>query len=140
MVDDPLKAGDAMSAARRTVTNDWFRNTLYSRLDGKAEGVIIVVTQRLHVDDLIGYLLATGEPWELVQLPAIAVADERYMLANGTAFTRRAGMALHHERESLEVLEGIRRTLGSYEYSAQYQQEPIPLEGGPDQGAVATAL
>ena len=130
VIDDPLKAGDAASEPRRTAVNDWFRNTLYSRLDDKAEGVIIVVTQRLHVDDLIGYLLATGEPWELVQLPAIAVTDERYVLADGTAFTRRAGMALHPERESLEVLEGIRRTLGSYEFAAQYQQEPIPLEGG----------
>ena len=124
------RPADAASEARRAAVNDWFRNTLYSRLDDKAEGVIIVVTQRLHVDDLVGYLLSTGEPWEMVQLPAIAVTDERYVLADGTAFTRRAGMALHPERESLEVLEGIRRTLGSYEFAAQYQQEPIPLEGG----------
>jgi predicted phage terminase large subunit-like protein len=130
VIDDPLKAGDAASEPRRTAVNDWFRNTLYSRLDNKAEGVIIVVTQRLHVDDLVGYLLSTGEPWEVVQLPAIAIADERYELTDGTVFVRRAGTALHPEREPLEVLEGIRRTLGSYEFAAQYQQEPIPLEGG----------
>jgi predicted phage terminase large subunit-like protein len=130
VIDDPLKAGDALSEPRRTAVNDWFRNTLYSRLDNKAAGVIIVVTQRLHVDDLVGYLLSTGEHWDLLQLPAIAITEERYELAEGTVLSRRAGAALHPEREPLAVLEAIRRTLGSYEFAAQYQQEPVPLEGG----------
>jgi predicted phage terminase large subunit-like protein len=43
---------------------------------------------------------------------------------------RRAGEALHPEREPLEVLENLRRTLGEYNFAGQYQQEPAPLGGG----------
>ena len=57
LVDDPLKAADAMSDAERDRVNEWFRNTLYSRLDNKAEDCIVIIMQRLHVDDLVGHLL-----------------------------------------------------------------------------------
>jgi predicted phage terminase large subunit-like protein len=129
IVDDPLKASDGMSEAKRTAVNDWFRGTLYSRLDSKSEDVILVVTQRLHVEDLVGYLLGTGEPWEMLNLPAIATQEERFVLADGTTVGRRLGEALHPAREPLAVLQGIRRALGSYDFSAQYQQEPLPLDG-----------
>jgi hypothetical protein len=129
IVDDPLKAADAMSEAKRAAVNDWFRGTLYSRLDSKSEDVILVVTQRLHVEDLVGYLLGTGEPWELLNLPAIATQAERFVLADGATVGRRPGEALHPAREPLVVLQGIRRALGSYDFSAQYQQEPLPLDG-----------
>ena len=38
--------------------------------------------------------------------------------------------ALHGQRESLETLAIIRQTMGSVAFSAQYQQDPLPLEGG----------
>jgi predicted phage terminase large subunit-like protein len=129
IVDDPLKAADAMSEAKRTTANDWFRATLYSRLDNKSEDVILVVTQRLHVEDLVGYLLGTGERWEMVNLPAIAIQAERFVLADGTIVGRRPGEALHPAREPLAALQAIRHALGSYDFSAQYQQEPLPLDG-----------
>ena len=43
---------------------------------------------------------------------------------------RRAGEALHPEREPLEVLAAIRSIQGEYNFSGQYQQEPAPLGGG----------
>src|SRR5262249_8798240 len=42
---------------------------------------------------------------------------------------RRAGDLLHPERESAETLEKIRLEIGSLQYSAQYQQRPVPIEG-----------
>jgi hypothetical protein len=48
IVDDPLKADDAKSEPLRTKVNEWYSNTLLSRLDQKREGAIIIVTQRLH--------------------------------------------------------------------------------------------
>ena len=54
IVDDPLKAQDAASETRRTHVNEWFRSTLLSRLDHKVEGAIVIVTQRLHAEDLVG--------------------------------------------------------------------------------------
>src|SRR5262249_54483940 len=43
---------------------------------------------------------------------------------------RRPGEALCPERFSIEELEKLRRKLGSYSFSALYQQRPTPLEGG----------
>lgn len=57
IVDDPLKAQDAGSDKERQRVNRWFGETLYSRLDDKKHSVLIVVMQRLHVNDLTGYLL-----------------------------------------------------------------------------------
>ena len=57
IVDDPLKASDALSDIKRERVNDWFNDTLLSRLNDKQCGVIVVVTQRLHVHDLVGALL-----------------------------------------------------------------------------------
>jgi len=42
---------------------------------------------------------------------------------------RKPGTALHPARESREVLDGIKREIGSLAFSAQYQQRPIPMEG-----------
>jgi predicted phage terminase large subunit-like protein len=51
------------------------------------------------------------------------------VLADGTTVGRRPGEALHPAREPLTALQGIRHALGSYDFSAQYQQEPLPLDG-----------
>ncbi len=57
MIDDPLKPTDAMSRSHRAAANDWFDSTLYSRLNDKAKGRIVIVMQRLHEDDLAGHVL-----------------------------------------------------------------------------------
>jgi hypothetical protein len=57
IIDDPLKPSDASSDPKREHVNAWFKNTLYSRLDDKQKGAIIIVMQRLHDDDLCGFLL-----------------------------------------------------------------------------------
>jgi hypothetical protein len=55
IIDDPLKPSDASSDPKREHVNAWFKNTLYSRLDDKQKGAIIIVMQRLHDDDLCGF-------------------------------------------------------------------------------------
>lgn len=70
--------------------------------------------------------------FRLLSFAAIAQEDEEYDYA--TPFgrrrhVRRAGEALHPEREPLEVLEEQRQWLSSAFFSAQYLQEPVPLEG-----------
>lgn len=70
--------------------------------------------------------------FRLLSFAAIAQEDEEYDYA--TPFgrrrhVRRAGEALHPEREPLEVLEEQRRLLSSVFFSAQYLQEPVPLAG-----------
>jgi predicted phage terminase large subunit-like protein len=132
LIDDPSKPEEALSDARRNATNEWFLNTLYSRLNDKCRGAIVIIMQRLHEDDLVGHVLGQ-EPWEVVCFPAIAEADEVHEIDTiwgPQFFTRRPGEALHPARESLATLAHIRRTIGEYNFAGQYQQSPAPLGGG----------
>ena len=75
IIDDPMKPADAQSEARRLDLQQWFSNTLLSRLDDKVNGAIVLVMQRLHIDDLAGYLMEQGG-WEVLSLPAIAEVEQ----------------------------------------------------------------
>jgi hypothetical protein len=77
IIDDPQKATDAQSQALRDQANQWFSNSLLSRLDNKERGAIIVVMQRVHLNDLTGYVLENSDDWTVLSLPAIAETDER---------------------------------------------------------------
>jgi predicted phage terminase large subunit-like protein len=132
IIDDPLKPDEALSEILRKAVNEWYDHTLYSRLNNKQTGCIIIIMQRLHEDDLVGHVLEQ-EAWDLVRLPAIAEEDEAHTIRSpyGTRVVgRKAGEALHPEREPLPVLEHLRRTLGEYNFSGQYQQSPAPRGGG----------
>jgi predicted phage terminase large subunit-like protein len=128
IIDDAIKAEDAQSEKLRRAVNDWYGTTLFSRLDDKEKGAIILVMQRLHEDDLAGKLLGEGD-WNHLNLPAIAEEDQEIPIGSGVTYRRKKGEALHSARESLAVLEMIKREMGSIAFSAQYQQRPIPLEG-----------
>jgi predicted phage terminase large subunit-like protein len=128
VIDDPMKPQDAQSQSARDSTIQWYANTLLTRLDNKARDAIIVVMQRLHSDDLVGYLLEQGG-WEHLNLPAIAEVEERIPLSRGRFYVRKLGDLLHPEREPQTVLDQIKRTMGSVEFAAQYQQTPVPPGG-----------
>jgi predicted phage terminase large subunit-like protein len=128
VVDDPLKAEEAMSETARRRVIDWYAGTLVSRLNDKENGPIVVVMQRLHEDDLAGHLIGQGG-WQHLDLPAIAVEDSAIPIGPGKLITRRRGEILHAERESQEVLDRIKVEIGSLMFSAQYQQRPVPVEG-----------
>jgi predicted phage terminase large subunit-like protein len=129
IVDDPIKATDALSQAERRRVNDAFDNTLYTRLNDKRRGAIVIIMQRLHEDDLVGHVTNVGE-WEVVSIPAIATEDHLYRLSDAPEdrYLRRAGEVLS-AREPRDVLESIRRMQGSLTFSAQYQQAPLPPQG-----------
>lgn len=129
IIDDPQKPVDAQSDARRTSVNDWVSRTLFSRLDNKETGVIIVVMQRVHMDDLSGFLSSGSSDWEVLSLPAIAETDEQILIGDSVFHHRRAGEALHPAHESIETLQKLQQTLGSDIFAAQYQQCPVPPGG-----------
>src|SRR6266478_3528069 len=79
VIDDPLKPEEALSQAQRQAANEWYDHTLYSRLNDKLSGAIVLIMHRLHEDDLAGHVLEQ-EPWEVVRLPAIADEDEAYRI------------------------------------------------------------
>ena len=48
ILDDPRKPDEALSETRRNAVNEWYDNTLVTRLNNKETGVIVIVMQSLH--------------------------------------------------------------------------------------------
>ena len=128
VIDDPLKLGDAMSESVRARVIEWYRSTLLSRGDDKRAARIVVVMQRVHQEDLVGYLLEQGG-FEVLNLPAIAQRTETFDLGEGRSYTRQKGELLHPEHEPADALIELKRNMGPIAFSAQYQQSPIPPGG-----------
>lgn len=128
IVDDLMKAADAAYPIERQRVKDYYEQTLLSRLNDKSTGRVVVIQQRLHEDDLPGYLLETGQ-FEHLNLPSIAVKDETIPLAFNRTKVRHKGEALCPEREPVETLERLRIEMGAAAFSAQYLQDPTPPGG-----------
>ena len=135
IIDDPIKPTDAMSDNIRDKVNDWYRSTLYSRLNNKVEGKIILIMQRLHENDMTGFLLESDKKFKLIKLPVIAEEDETWILKNQFTQTTRTierhpGDLLHPQRENLETIKELQDSLGEFAFAGQYQQNPVPQSGG----------
>lgn len=128
LVDDPMKAEDAASEAQGKAVKVWYDSTLSTRLNDPATGVIILIMHRLHVDDLTAHVLEKGA-WTTLSLPVIAQADMVIPVGPGEAHVYREGELLHPDRLGHEGLKEIKAATGTYNFSAQYLQQPTPLEG-----------
>ena len=115
IIDDPHKADEANSDVIRKGVLDWFQNTLESRKNDPRNTPIILIMQRLHEEDLAGWLLngGNGEEWEHICLPAMQ--DD--------------GTALWPDKHSVADLARMQQA-APYTFSGQYQQRPSPLGGG----------
>jgi predicted phage terminase large subunit-like protein len=114
IIDDPLKADDAHSITMRTNVNDWYMSTMQSRLNSP-DTPVIVIMQRLHEDDLTGFLMrgGSGEAWDHLVIPALDDSGASYWEAQ-----------LPTER-LIQM-----RTANSMIFAGQYMQTPAPMEGG----------
>lgn len=124
IIDDPLKASDAHGKERLSI-NQWFDDNIVQRLNNKNDGVIIVVMQRLHEDDLTGHLLSQHGDWTVLTLPAIADEDMEYEISDGGIYLRPEGEVLNHQLESEAQLLELKENLGNHVFAAQYQQSPL---------------
>ena len=114
IIDDPHKAGEGDSDTMRKNVLDWFSTTMESRKNSP-DTPIIVIMQRLHEDDLSGFLLkgGNGEQWENLCIPAVNDAGESFW----------------PEQFPLHDLKRLEAT-NVYRYAGQYQQRPAPKGGG----------
>lgn len=122
IIDDPIKSRkDADSELIRNITYNWYQGTAYTRL--APDGAIILIQTRWHDADLAGRLERHPEwrHWHKLILPAIATQDE---IVEGK-WVRKQGEALWPDRYGLKELDSIKASIGSYEWSSQYQQNPI---------------
>src|SRR5262249_24686688 len=131
IIDDPLKADDALSESRRRSVNEWYDNTLRSRLNSQERGAIIIVMLRLHADDLVAHV-QERESWDVLSFPAKAKQDEMYDVL--TPYGRRR---IHRKTDeilqptllSATRLADLQRGMTDYNFEAQYQQDPQPFSG-----------
>lgn len=128
IIDDPMKAGDQSSDTIRDGIGEWFKTSLMTRFDKPAESRVVVVMQRLHMDDLAGRLKAEGG-WEIIDLPAIAQTAYSIDLGLGQTKSFLPGDILFPERITPDVLEQMRFDLGEAGYAAQMLQRPTPAGG-----------
>lgn len=124
LIDDPIAPAYVHDTARRNAVRKWFDAEVIQRLNNNTTGAVIVVMQRLHVDDLSGHLLRGARPWVHLNMPAIATVDECWTLSDGRTFERRKGQAMAPDLEDRRELYDRMRDIGAYNFAAQYQQAP----------------
>jgi predicted phage terminase large subunit-like protein len=156
VIDDPVKnAEEADSADGREKVWEWYLSTAYTRL--APGGGVLVIQTWWHDDDLAGRLqqmMKSGEEdedidqFEVVKYPAIAITDE-FLAPDGSivavpeaansahySLLRLKGEALHPARYDLKKLNKIRALNRKDDgadgrwWSALYQQNPVPDDGG----------
>ncbi len=130
IADDPHKPLDILNKKSRKRVHEWFDNTFMSRLNNKRNGVVIVVMQRLHIDDLVGYLQTKpyAKNWYTLNLEMIASKDCTIEIDDKT-YKRQQGSLLHESRDNYEDVEMLKQEVGESVFMAQYQQSPISCEG-----------
>ena len=130
VVDDPHSVDQAASDTERRAAVEWWNGSMATRLNDLSSGHKVVIMQRLHEADLTGDLLAKGG-YDLLCLPAEFEPERRCATSIGWSDPRQeSGELLWPEKVSQVDLDGLKTTLGSYRYAAQYQQRPSPAEGG----------
>jgi len=112
IIDDPIKPEEAESPTYRERVNNRFDSTIRNRVNSRKTPIIIIM-QRLHPNDLCGYLLKEDpEKWEILQLPCI----------------KEDGTALWEFKHTIEELMNI-RARNVVNFDRQYMQNPKPREG-----------
>lgn len=116
VIDDPLKPEDALSDTVRERINQRFENTIRNRTNSRNTPIIIIM-QRLHENDLCGYLMGVEpDEWTVVSLPAIQTDD------NGNE------VSLWDKKHTLAELKHM-RSINTHVFDTQYMQDPKPKEG-----------
>lgn len=116
VIDDPIKPEDALSDIKRDRVNNRFETTIRNRVNSRNTPIIIIM-QRLHEDDLCGYLQKIEpDDWTVLSIPCIS-RDK-----NGNE------VPLWEFKHSLEELHKIERA-NPFVFDTQYMQNPTPIEG-----------
>lgn len=129
--DDPLSPEKAYSETERETANRIFAETLPTRLNNPDRSVIIIIMQRLHENDVSGYILARDLGYEHLCLPMEYEPDRACKTSIGFKDPRKkAGELLFPARFSADVVKRDKDVMGSFATAGQFQQRPVPREGG----------
>ena len=131
ILDDIQKPVDMHSPTERGRAVLFLKETLPTRLNNQNTGKIINVQQRLHYQDVTGYIQENlSSLYDFVQIPLEAEENETYVgKITGKVWKRKKDEVLWPARMGKEQVSALRLQLGSHAYQAQQQQNPTP-EGG----------
>lgn len=117
VIDDPIKPDDAQSDKPREAVNQKFDTTIRNRVNSRRTPIIIIM-QRLHQQDLCGYLEELeGDEWTVLEFPCLTTDPE-----SGEE------VALWPHKHTVEELKAMREK-NPFVFDTQYQQNPKPKEG-----------
>lgn len=124
IIDDPHKADEANSDTIRGGVIEWFKNTLESRVNSP-DTPIIVIMQRLHENDLAGWLLGDRKPGG----PAVAGGNGEVWDHVCLSAWNDDGTPLWPQKHSADELRRMEKAK-PYVFAGQYRQRPSPPDGG----------
>lgn len=126
-LDDPHNISDGESEVIRKKTVFWFDEAMSNRLNNLEESAIVVIMQRVHEDDVSGFIIA-NEDYEHLMIP-MEWDGRRYTTSIGWTDPRsEMGELAWPERYPERSLAKFRRN--PFMWSGQYQQSPEPRGGG----------
>jgi predicted phage terminase large subunit-like protein len=130
LIDDPLEISKANSQASREQVNYVYDNAIATRGNDPKTVRKVLIMQRLHDEDLCGHILARGDDWETLILPAEYEGVERFHSSIGFDDPRtQEGALLWPERFGPEEIAKLKQTLSEIGIAGQLQQRPTPLLG-----------
>lgn len=129
--DDPHSVEAAISDAHRETALRVFTETLPTRLNNPDSSAIVVVMQRLHEEDVSGYIMANDLGYDHLMLPMEFEPERRCSTSIGFSDPRaEEGELLFPARFPRSVVERDKKVMGSYATAGQLQQRPAPRSGG----------
>jgi predicted phage terminase large subunit-like protein len=130
ILDDPLSVDDADSEAALKAAELTFTEALPTRVNSE-QSAKIVIMQRLHERDTSGVILSRALDYVHLMLPMEFEPERRCVTSIGFSDPRKAaGELLFPERFGPEQVADLKRTMGQYAVSGQFQQRPAPRDGG----------
>ncbi|MES2287755.1 MAG: hypothetical protein V4547_18850 [Bacteroidota bacterium] len=112
IIDDPIKPEDGDSDVARDRINQRYDSTIKNRVNSRNTPIIIIM-QRVHENDICGYLMEKdpGE-WTVLSLPCI----------------KQDGTPLWEFKHTIEELNKLKKD-NEVVFERQYMQDPKPLKG-----------
>lgn len=131
IVDDPHNVREGESEAKREDAIRWFTETLPTRVNDPINSAIIVIMQRVHEDDVSGYILKNDLGYEHLMIPMEFEPSRKCYTSIGFEDPRTEENELAWpERMPRQVIERDKKVMGSYATAGQFQQRPVPRGGG----------
>ncbi|KJV68855.1 phage terminase large subunit [Candidatus Neoehrlichia procyonis] len=143
ILDDPMNLVQSASKIYRQKVCHWFDQSFITRMNDRKNGIIVIVMHRLHNEDLTYHVLSkpNHKKWHHLSIPVLSEKKTKiYSLMlpwvikknqrkRNILYVRQEGEFLY-KRKNKRYIEDLKFDLGTYAFSAQYQQRPLNLSHG----------